>query len=310
MSKYLDDTGLSYFYQKLKTKFAKRSQSIPVIAGIDRNETTGAMELWSQDLNDVTKTGLYNAMTCTNAKFQYSTLIVIGYYLTGYCTQIQQDVTTGNLATRSQINGTWSKWVEIDTSAFYTKSETDTALLSKVDVENGKGLSSNDYTAAEKAKLGATNVAYGTCSTAAATAAKVVTISGNDNWTLTNGAIIAVHCSYTNTAKNPTLNVGGSGAYPIRYNTANLTTASLSYATYANRTHLFMFNGSAWVFLGWSIDNNTTYTNMTQAEATTGTATSARTISAKVLNTTIDDKISAVALSATDDGNGTVTLTI
>lgn len=128
MSNYLDATGLSYFYQKLKAKFALRSQSLPVIADIARNETTGAMELWSKNLNNIVTTGMYNAITCTNAKFQYSTLIVIGYYLTGYCTQIQQDVTTGRLATRSQINGSWSAWVEIDTSKFYTIQETDAAI--------------------------------------------------------------------------------------------------------------------------------------------------------------------------------------
>ena len=130
MSNYLDQTGLSYFYQKLKGKFALRSQSLPVIADISRNETTGAMELWSKNLNNIVTTGMYNAITCTNAKFQYSTLIVIGYYLTGYCTQIQQDVTPGNLATRTQINGTWSNWVEIDTSAFYTKAETSDLIAS------------------------------------------------------------------------------------------------------------------------------------------------------------------------------------
>ena len=128
MSNYLDATGLSYFYQKLKTKFALRSQSLPVIADIARNETTGAMELWSKNLNNIVTTGMYNAITCTNAKFQYSTLSVIGYYLSGYCTQIQQDVTTGRLATRSQINGSWSNWVEIDTSKFYTMQETDAAI--------------------------------------------------------------------------------------------------------------------------------------------------------------------------------------
>lgn len=131
MSNYLDKTGLTYFYNKLKSKFALRSQSLPVIANISRNETTGSMELWTQDLNNIVTTGMYNAITCKNAKYLYSTLIVIGYYLTGYCTQIQQDVTTGNLATRTQINGTWSNWVEIDTSAFYTKTEVDNLIASK-----------------------------------------------------------------------------------------------------------------------------------------------------------------------------------
>ena len=87
-----------------------RAQLPSTIAGVSVNTTTGSMELWSQNLNNVTKTGFYNAMTCTNAKYTYSTLIVIGYYLDGYCTQIQTDVTTGAIATRSQINGTWSSW--------------------------------------------------------------------------------------------------------------------------------------------------------------------------------------------------------
>ena len=90
-----------------------RAQLMSTIAGYSVNTTTGSMELWSQNLNNVTKTGFYNAMTCTNAKYPYSTLIVIGYYLSGYCTQIQSDVTTGAIATRTQINGTWSAWKEI-----------------------------------------------------------------------------------------------------------------------------------------------------------------------------------------------------
>lgn len=40
-----------------------------------------------------------------------------------------------------------------DLSIFYTKEETDTLLTKKVTVEEGKGLSSNDYTNAEKSKL-------------------------------------------------------------------------------------------------------------------------------------------------------------
>jgi hypothetical protein len=109
--KYLNQSGLSYFWSKLKARFTNIESQLPsTITGAELNKETGALELWSQDLNQVTKTGLYNAMTCRNAKYQYSTLIVIGYYLSGYCTQIQSDVTTGAIATRTQINGTWSAW--------------------------------------------------------------------------------------------------------------------------------------------------------------------------------------------------------
>ena len=73
----------------------------------------GSMELYSKNLNTITKSGFYNAMTCTNAAFQYMTLIVVGYYLDGYCTQIATEVTTGNMKKRSQINGTWTEWSDM-----------------------------------------------------------------------------------------------------------------------------------------------------------------------------------------------------
>lgn len=45
-----------------------------------------------------------------------------------------------------------------DLSNYYTKSETDTKLTTKVDKVSGKGLSTNNYTSAEKTKLaGLTN---------------------------------------------------------------------------------------------------------------------------------------------------------
>lgn len=40
-----------------------------------------------------------------------------------------------------------------DLSNYYTKSETDTKLNTKVDKVSGKGLSTNDFTSAEKTKL-------------------------------------------------------------------------------------------------------------------------------------------------------------
>ena len=85
---------------------------LPAIAGITPN-SSGSMELYSKDLNTITTSGFYNAMTCQNAAFSYMTLIVVGYYMTGYCTQIATDVTTGNMKKRSQINGTWTAWSDL-----------------------------------------------------------------------------------------------------------------------------------------------------------------------------------------------------
>lgn len=85
---------------------------LSAIAGITPN-ANGSMELYSKDLNTIVKSGFYNAMTCSNAAFDYMTLIVVGYYLDGYCTQIATDVTTGNMKKRSQINGSWTLWSDI-----------------------------------------------------------------------------------------------------------------------------------------------------------------------------------------------------
>ena len=57
---------------------------------------------------------------------------------------------------------------------------------------------------------------YGTCTTAAATAAKTVSIDGFK--TLHSGATVCVKYTYANEAANPTLNVSGTGAKPIALN--------------------------------------------------------------------------------------------
>lgn len=157
------------------------------------------------------------------------------------------------------------------------------ALTDKVDKVSGKQLSTNDFTGAYRAKLDATNVAYGTCSTAATTAAKVINLSSNGNWALTAGSRITVKFSATNTASNPTFNVNGTGAKSVWYNTAVITTASLSYAGYANRPMDFVYDGTQYVFTGWSVDSNSTYSNASLGQGY-GTCSTAASTTAKVVS--------------------------
>ena len=74
---------------------------------------------------------------------------------------------------------------------------------------------------------------YGTCSTAAETAAKAVNCTG---FVLATGARIAVRFTVTNTAANPTLNVNATGAKAIRYRNAAIAAGYLA----ANRTYDFI----------------------------------------------------------------------
>lgn len=78
---------------------------------------------------------------------------------------------------------------------------------------------------------------YGTCSTAAATAAKATTISG---FSLYTGVTVAVRFSYANTAASPTLNVSSTGAKAIYTN-------GVRYAYWlANATVVFTYDGTNW----------------------------------------------------------------
>ena len=133
-----------------------------------------------------------------------------------------------------------------------------------------------------KSKL--TNIAYGTCSTAAATAAKEITISNNYDWKLDVGSIIIVKFSATNTASNPTFNVNNTGAKSVWYNTAKITTSSLGYAGTANRPMMFMYDGTNYVFISWSYDTNSTYSNVSLGQ---GYATQSNTSSATAITATL-----------------------
>lgn len=60
------------------------------------------------------------------------------------------------------------------------------------------------------------STAYATCTTAAATAAKVATVQNNHAFSLVEGETIHVYFKYSNTASSPTLNINDTGAKPIR----------------------------------------------------------------------------------------------
>ena len=110
---------------------------------------------------------------------------------------------------------------------------------------------------------GADVVNYGVCSTAAATAAKVVACAG---FALKTGAHILVKFTVTNTvtptaAAPLTLNVNNTGAKSIFYHGSAAFTAS--YVS-ANRVIEFVYDGTQYAVVGdW--DTNTRYSNMTGA---------------------------------------------
>lgn len=117
-------------------------------------------------------------------------------------------------------------------------------------------------------------VYYGTCATAAATAAKVVSVSSDQNFSLRVGVIVGVKFSNTNTYSNVTsspitLNVNSTGAKNIWYNTThsgagNTGTYTTPYGV-ANRYNYYMYDGTYWVWVSHGFDANTWTANSAKA---------------------------------------------
>lgn len=87
---------------------------------------------------------------------------------------------------------------------------------------------------------------YLTCSTAAGTVAKTVSCT---NFKLATGVTCSVKFTNANTAANPTLNVGSTGAKAIYYNDA---VASSSNSWSANEIVTFVYSGSSWYASAYS----------------------------------------------------------
>ena len=95
--------------------------------------------------------------------------------------------------------------------------------------------------------------AYGECSTAAATAAKTVTV-GASNFSLITGAEIIVKFTITNTAENPTLSVNSTTAKAIYYKGSPINKDVLT----AGAVYKLVYDGTYWQVIGDIVDNEFT----------------------------------------------------
>lgn len=97
---------------------------------------------------------------------------------------------------------------------------------------------------------------YATCSTEAATAAKVATIAdGSSTFSLEKGARICVSFTYANTASAATLNVAGTGAKAICWQGSALVSSQY---WQAGAVVDFVYDGNGWSIVGVAKDNNST----------------------------------------------------
>lgn len=108
---------------------------------------------------------------------------------------------------------------------------------------------------------------YGTCATAAATAAKTVSLTG---FSLVTGAVAVVKFTYANTAASPTLNVNSTGAKAIKkYGTTDADT----YMWAAGAVVVFVYDGTNWVMSQGTLATTTYYGLTKLSSSVTSTST-------------------------------------
>lgn len=112
----------------------------------------------------------------------------------------------------------------------------------------------------------------GTCTTVAATAAKTVTLDNDSfpDFVLRKGRSILVEFTNANTANAPTLNVNGTGAYPIACIGGTAQVGSGCWT--AGATMEFTFSGTKWLMHSNIVaqDNNVSTGYTSYADGTTG----------------------------------------
>lgn len=140
---------------------------------------------------------------------------------------------------------------------------------------------------------------YGTCSTAAGTAAKVVTCSNFDK--LLTGVTIHVKFDNSNTVANPTLNVNSTGAKNIyRYKTTAPGTDPYT-SWISGAVVSFTYDGSAWIMNDW-LNSDTHYYRPIKVNGTQILATSSATALDLVAgsNVTLTNSSGAVTITSQD----------
>lgn len=144
------------------------------------------------------------------------------------------------------------------------------------------------------------NPHFGTCSTAAGTAAKTVTISGIDE--LTVGLTIMVKFTNANSKASPTLKVNNLDAKPImRYGTtAPGTNAAASWN--AGSVVILVYDGTYWQMCNFLNSTYTLPSAMTESEMKAGTGSVGRTLTAAKLKEAVEYHSPVPAATASDAG--------
>lgn len=170
------------------------------------------------------------------------------------------------------------------------------ALDGKVDAVPGKGLSTEDYTTEEKAKLGDIDpakyqpkVVAVTVTTAASNAAKTATVEGYEP---APGDLILLTLELGSSSSTMTLSINSGTAFPVLVGAT--PTLTFFIPNVLNCKVLLIFDGAA--YYAHSL-MNTNYIVIPESELIAGTGTTARTITAARLRYAFDNLLATIARS-------------
>ena len=215
------------------------------------DEALGQEEIFNRLTNDGEEQGIYleNGKLYVNGTYIKSGVVDAGL------------LKAGKLLVTNKTTGATVFYADIDAGSCYIGGDS---------VQIG-GSTLTDKTSELESGQAALEATYGVCYTAAATAAKTVSITG---FVLKNGASVRVKFAYSNTASSPTLNVNGTGAKSIVY--SGYSSLLEKYYWKSGDLLTFTYNGAFWELADDASRKNarTIWANdTTAATVTAGTVT-------------------------------------
>lgn len=265
--KYLDEDGAKYFWDKIwgkiKTALAGKQDAMTAGNGISiANNTISAKEAIMTANNlapeSDTPTGWRDLLRSSAAGVDK----MKGYFLTFYNTNgvfTNQPAKVGFLETFRESDDIYQRWKTLASGVVMYRSG------------NSSGWSDpNSDGQFRPLSTGNQGTYFGTCSTGASEAAKVVTISG---FKLETGVRVSIKFSNANNYNGTsTLNVNGTGAKDIAYIGTNKTTR---YTWTAGEVVDFVYDGSNYVMVDGGVATTTYYgvTKLTSGATSTSGST-------------------------------------
>lgn len=247
---YLDYNGLLYFFTKLKDYFSKKDHTHGNISNTGTVGTTANKPLIT-GTNGVVQAGSFGTAANTFCQGNDSRLsnarTPVAHASTDTTYGVSTDANYGHAkasSTTPKANGTAA--VGTETGSFARGDHVHPLQTSVAALTNARTIDGVSFD-------GSGNIAhYGTCSTAAATVAKTVDLTG---FTLAAGAVVIVKFTITNTGAvgSLTLNVNNTGAKSIKYKGGNLPSAG---TLAANKVYEFIYDGTNYELVG-DLDTNT-----------------------------------------------------